>query len=60
MEQGRRYLVYVNLDPVKVAWITRQKENDVRNSVIACAMKVSVRRVQRLYSVYRATGLINS
>jgi len=50
----------VKLDPVKVAWITRQKENDVRNSVIACAMKVSVRRVQRLYSVYRATGLINS
>ena len=48
----------MKLDPVKVAWIIRQKENSVSNSVIACAMKVSVRRVQRLYSLYRATGLI--
>lgn len=56
--RGRRYLVYVKLDPVKVAWIIRQKEKGERNSVIAGAMKVSVRRVQRLYSSYRATGLI--
>ena len=50
----------MKLDPVKVTWIIRQKENGTRNSVIADTMKVSVRRVQRLYSVYRATGLINS
>src|SRR5574337_1097533 len=56
--RGRRYLVYVKLDPVKVAWIIRQKENGVRNSVIAETMKVSVRRVQKLNSLYRATGLI--
>lgn len=48
----------MKLDPVKVAWIIRQKENGVRNSVIAETMKVSVRRVQKLNSLYRATGLI--
>src|SRR3990170_8426771 len=42
--RGRRYWVYVKLDPVKVAWIIRQKENGARNSVIAGTMKVSVRR----------------
>jgi len=48
----------VKLDPVKVTWIIRQKENGTRNSVIADTMKVSVRRVQKLYSSYRITGLI--
>jgi hypothetical protein len=48
----------VQIDPVKVAWIIRQKENGVRNSVIAGAMKVSVRRVQKIYSLYRATEAI--
>jgi putative transposase len=54
--RGRRYLVYMKLDPVKVAWIIRQKETGVHNSEIACAVNVSERRVQRLWSLYRATG----
>jgi putative transposase len=48
----------MKLDPLKVAWIIRQKENGIRNSVIASSMGVSVRRVQRLYASYRATGEI--
>jgi putative transposase len=56
--RGRRYLVYVKLDPVKVAWIIRQKEDGAANSLIASAMNVSVRRVQRLHSSYRRTGKI--
>jgi len=46
----------MKLDPVKVAWIIRQKEIGVLNSEIACAMNVSERRVQRLWSAYGATG----
>jgi len=56
--RGRRYHIYVKLDPVKVEWIVRQKENGTTNAMIASSMKVSVRRVQRLYAVYRATGTI--
>jgi hypothetical protein len=40
--RGRRYLVYGKLDPVKVAWIIRQKENGARNDAIASSMGVSV------------------
>jgi putative transposase len=46
----------MKLDPVKVAWIVAQKETGALNSEIARAMDVSERRVQRLWSVYRATG----
>jgi hypothetical protein len=54
VEQGRRYLVYVKLDPVKVAWIIRQKEGDcMGKEAIANSMNLSVRRVQRLYSLYK-------
>ena len=56
--RGRRYLVYVKLDPVKVAWIIRQKENGARNETIARSMGVSVRRVQSLYSSYMRTGSV--
>jgi putative transposase len=48
----------VKLDPVKVAWIIRQKQIGTTNSAIASTMKISVRRVQRLYSSYRNTGTI--
>jgi putative transposase len=48
----------MKLDPVKVEWIIKQKENGTKNSVIASSMGVSVRRVQRLYSMYRSTGAI--
>ena len=46
----------MKLDPVKVAWIIRQKENGVANTRIASSMNISVRRVQRLYSSYKKTG----
>jgi putative transposase len=58
--RGRRYRVYMKLDPVKVAWIITQKETGALNSEIARAMGVSERRVQRLWSVYRATGEVPS
>ncbi|HVC27257.1 MAG TPA: IS481 family transposase, partial [Nitrososphaerales archaeon] len=46
----------MKLDPVKVAWIVAQKETGAPSSEIARAMDVSERRVQRLWSVHRATG----
>src|SRR2546429_4718580 len=58
--RGRRYLVYMKLDPVKVAWIIRQKQTRVPSIEIAHAMSVSERRVQRLWSAYRATGEVPS
>ncbi len=48
----------MKLDPIKVAWIVRQKEDGMRNSAIASSMGVSVRRVQELYASYRTTGAI--
>ena len=48
----------MKLDPVKVEWIVRQKEKGIRNATIAGSMKVSVRRVQELWSAYRATGKV--
>ncbi len=48
----------MKLDPVKVEWIIRQKENGSKNALIANTMKISVRRVQKLYSAYRKTGTI--
>ena len=56
--RGRRYLVYVKLDPVKVAWIIRQKEDGTRNETVAGSMNISIRRVQELYSSYRKTGMV--
>ena len=48
----------MKLDPVKVEWIVRQKEKGVRNREIAGPMKVSVRRVQELWSAYRTAGIL--
>ena len=56
--KGRRYHIYMKLDPVKVEWILKQKEKGVRNREIADPMKVSVRRVQELWSTYRTTGTV--
>ena len=56
--RGRRYWIYVKLDPVKVAWIIKQKDSGARNETIASSMKVSVRRVQELYSSYKKSGTI--
>jgi putative transposase len=50
----------MKLDPVKVTWIIRQKEVGARNREIAQAVDVSERRVQGLWSAYRATGEIPS
>jgi putative transposase len=50
----------MKLDPVKVEWIIRQKEEGALNSEIARAMGVSVRRVQKLWSAYMATGEVPS
>jgi putative transposase len=56
--RGGRYRIYVKLDPVKVEWIIRQKEKGAKNSAIAGSMKISVRRVQELYSSYKKTAKI--
>jgi hypothetical protein len=50
--RGRRYHVYMKLDPVKVKWIIKQKEKGVSNRTIADSMNVSVRRAQELWSAY--------
>ena len=44
------------LDPVKVAWIIKQKEKGEHNDAVACTMKVSVRWVQALWYRYRKSG----
>jgi putative transposase len=44
------------LDPVKVAWIIKQKEKGEHNDAVACTMKISVRWVQALWSRYRKSG----
>lgn len=48
----------MKLDPVKVKWIISQKERGIPNSMIAEPIKISVRRVQRLWSIYKSTGEI--
>jgi putative transposase len=57
--RGRRYWIFVKLDPVKVAWIIKQKEEGaMKNEAIARGMRISVRRVQELYSSYKRTGIV--
>ena len=46
------------LDPNKVSWIIKQKENGMKNSDIAQSMKISTRWVQKLYSRYNNSGVI--
>lgn len=48
----------MKLDPVKLEWIIRQKEKGIKNRTIADSMKVSVRRVQELWSTYRETATV--
>src|SRR6266568_7686774 len=55
--RGRRYLVYMKLDPVKVAWIIRKKEkHQLTNRVIADRMGVSPGWVKKLWRRYRVEG----
>jgi putative transposase len=46
----------MKLDPVKVKWIIKQKEEGASNRTIAEPMGVSVRRVQELWSAYGTMG----
>ena len=46
------------LDPVKVSWIIRQKENGMNNADVANSMNISTRWVQKLYSRYLNSGNI--
>ena len=52
--RGKRYYVYGKLDPVKVAWIIREKEKgQLTNRVIAERMGVSRIWVKKLWRRYR-------
>jgi hypothetical protein len=44
------------LDPVKVSWIIRAKENGMGNADVASSMKISPRWVQKLYLRYCNSG----
>ncbi len=57
--RGRRYRVYMKLDPVKVAWIIREKEKRrLTNRVIADRMGVSPVWVKKLWRRYRMEGRV--
>ena len=57
--RGKRYFVIAKLDPVKIAWIIREKEGGkLTNRMIAQHMGVSERWVQKLWFRYRSTGSI--
>jgi transposase len=60
MDRGKRYHVMAKLDPVKIAWIIRQKQNGMHNQKIAHAMDVSARWIQKLCSRFNSTGAIPS
>jgi hypothetical protein len=48
--RGRRFFVYGKLDPVKVAWIVREKEKHLLTTVeIAGRMDVSAIWVKKLW-----------
>ncbi|MHB8568570.1 MAG: hypothetical protein ACYC7D_12405 [Nitrososphaerales archaeon] len=52
--RGKRYLVYGKLDPVKIAWIIREKEKRLLTTVaIAERMGVSSVWVKKLWRRYR-------
>lgn len=44
------------IDSERIAWIVKMKEQGAKNAEIASVQKVSVRRVQQLYSRYRKNG----
>jgi putative transposase len=55
--RGERYLVYGKLDPVKVAWIIREKEKgELANQIIAERMGISQIWVTKLWRRYRVEG----
>jgi transposase len=57
--KGERYLVYGKLDPVKVAWIIREKEKgESTNQIISERMGVSKVWVMKLWRRYRIDGAI--
>ena len=56
--RGKNHLVMQKLDPLKVSWIIRAKENGMRNTDVSSSMKISTRWVQKLYSRYRNSGEI--
>jgi putative transposase len=57
--RGRLYRVSLKLDPVKVAWIVRQKEKgQLPNRMIARSMGVSPIWVKKLWRRYRAEGKV--
>lgn len=48
----------VKLTKTKIKWVIRQKKKGEKNSKIALAMNVSIRRVQQLYKQYLTTRKI--
>ena len=57
--RGKRYFIYGKLDPVKVAWIIREKKKcQLTNQVIAQRVGVSAIWVKKLWSRYRAEGKV--
>ena len=44
------------LDPIKVSWIIRVKDNGMKNADVASSIKISTRWVQKLYSQYHSSG----
>jgi hypothetical protein len=45
--RGKRYLVMKKLDPVKVAWVIKEKEKGTSDNAIASVIKVSGRCIMR-------------
>ncbi len=59
--RGKRYFVIAKLDPVKIVWIIRQKQQGVETAIIAAQMNVSTRWVYYyLWRQYRTTSAIPS
>jgi putative transposase len=55
--RGRRYFIHGKLDPVKIAWIIREKErHELTSRVIAERMGVSEVWVKKLWRRYRVNG----
>ncbi|MEM3493657.1 MAG: IS481 family transposase, partial [Thermoplasmata archaeon] len=48
----------MKLTPKKIRWIIKRKQEGMTSKEIAFAMKVSKRRVNQIWQIYRATGKI--
>ena len=53
--RGRRYAVYMKLDPVKVEWTVKERLKGRRNMAVASSMGVSTRMAQEILSEYGRT-----